>query len=102
MPPEISARRLRYTDSYRHDKSRHWGRTMLFTTHINVATLAQHVQGKTCKHNKSDHNFPHLSFSKKKQALGKCWRGPVNYYQTIGVSAGNWYLRWHKVYQSLA
>ena len=39
---------------------------MFFATHINITTLTQNEQGQACKQQKSNHNFPHTSFSKKK------------------------------------
>ena len=48
---------------------------MLFTTHVNIAALAQNKQSQTGKHCKSNHNFPHsISFKKK----GSHEESPIN------------------------
>jgi hypothetical protein len=44
-------------------------RAVLFTAHVDIPALVQQVQGQACDHDKSEHEFPHLSFSQKK-ALG--------------------------------
>jgi hypothetical protein len=60
---------------------------MLFTTHINIAALAQDEQSQASKNGKSQNNFPH-TISFKKKALKK---GPVNGpgHHSRGVNSSN-------------
>lgn len=41
-------------------------RTVFFSTHVDVATLAQNEQGQACKHDETQCNFPHTHFLNKK------------------------------------
>lgn len=58
---------------------------MLFTAHINITTLIQQEYCQSGNHEKPEHNFPHLLFSKK-QAPGKNDEG-LRFYKALQTCA---------------